>query len=93
MLETTSARRPVGHITDLIRRLVIWRNRRQGITDRPDRDGKPLPNTELDQAIIYLEEYRELLAAWITLEATSRLVPEEHIPIDLGAGDQYDNED
>ncbi|KKM75853.1 hypothetical protein LCGC14_1386120 [marine sediment metagenome] len=57
-----SVRRPVGHITDLIRRLSRWRDRRQGITNRPDRVGKPLPNTELDEAIAYLEEYRELVA-------------------------------
>ncbi|KKL57359.1 hypothetical protein LCGC14_2236220 [marine sediment metagenome] len=93
MPEAPPVRRPPGHITDLITRLSTWRDRRQGITNRPGRTGKPLPNTELDEAIAYLEEYRELLAGWIALEATSRLVPEEHIPVDLGAGDQYDNED
>ena len=58
---TVSIRRPTGHITDLIRRLSIWRDRRQGIADRPGRKGKSLPNTELDEAIAYLEEYRELM--------------------------------
>ncbi len=65
-----SVRRPVGHITDLIRRLTVWRDRRQSITDDLGRDGKPLPNTELDQAISYLEEYRELMAAGVTKERT-----------------------
>ena len=59
--EAPSMRRPVGHITDLIGRLSTWRGRRQGITNRPSRVGEPLPNTELDQAIDYLEEYRELV--------------------------------
>jgi len=64
---TISARRPTGHITDLIGRLSKWRDRRQGITERQTspqtgRVGKPLPNTELDQAIAYLEEYQELVA-------------------------------
>jgi len=80
-----SLRRPVGHVTDLIRRLSTWRDRRQSITDRPKRSGKPLPNTELDEAIEHLEEYRELLASWITLEATSRLHPDDEKPEhDLG---------
>lgn len=55
------ATRPAGHITDLITRLSTWRDRRQGIADSPKREGKPLPNTELDQAIAYLEEHRELV--------------------------------
>ena len=64
MSADVSLKRPVGDITDLVRRLSIWRDRRQSITDRPERTGKALPNTELDQAIAYLEEYRELLASW-----------------------------
>ena len=47
MQEAPSVRRPVGHITDPIRRLSIWRDRRQGITDRP----------ELDEAISYLDRF------------------------------------
>lgn len=61
-MNEVSVRRPVGDITDLIRRLSTWRDRRQGITDDLGRNGKPLRNTELDQAIAYLEEYRELVA-------------------------------
>ena len=61
-MSEVSVQRPVGHITDLIRRLSVWRDRRQGITERPGRIGKTLRNTELDQAIAYLEEYRELVA-------------------------------
>ena len=60
---TISARRPTGHITDLVRRLSKWRDRRAAINAREVREGgKRLPNTELDEAIQYLEEYRELVA-------------------------------
>ena len=53
--------RPVGQITDLIRRLERWRAARARIAQSPERraGSKPRPNTELDDAITYLTEYAE----------------------------------
>lgn len=54
--------RPVGQITDLIHRLERWRAARARIAQSPERrvGSKALPNTELDDAITYLTEYREM---------------------------------
>ncbi|KKL54076.1 hypothetical protein LCGC14_2269020 [marine sediment metagenome] len=60
-MSKVSVQRPTGHITDLLRRLTLWRDRRTGINVRPGRKGKALPNRELNEAIAYLEEYRELV--------------------------------
>ena len=50
--------RAPGDIDNLIRRLAKWRDARQAIMNRPHRAGKALPNTELDDAILYLGEYK-----------------------------------
>ncbi len=61
-----SCKRPVGHITDLIRRLEMWRGKRVEISGDPARIGKRLRTVELDEAIAYLEEYRELMAKGVS---------------------------
>ena len=47
-----TARRPVGHVTDLVRRLNNWATRREE---------KNLDAAPLREASAYLKEYRELL--------------------------------
>lgn len=51
--------RPVGHVTDLIRRLEKWRGRRAA---------KSLEIDTLSQTIAYLEEYRTMLNTQVSLD-------------------------
>lgn len=57
--------RPVGHVTELIRKLENWKQRRTSrnveLKNAGARSGQLLKTKELEVAIAYLEEYRLLL--------------------------------
>lgn len=60
--------RPVGHITDLVSKLLRWAGARQN---------KQLDTRDLNTAIAYLEEYRELIRDYQTLRRRLLMEPNQ----------------